>query len=250
MVKKVGRAWSGLTLLISLMLILSSPNCSYLSNTSVTPNTSLWGNEKQVATLKQSYLDRTRNYNETDTNYDNQLRYYQSFSGKSQSFQDLYASVKQTNAKPYIDNVRHAEKTGGISTPLEYASVAASTATGTPVRTDFVDFNFNSLNTTAGAEARFKPIKVMVDVNAKSDRSPQVAYVNNTELYRARMEVASVLGFSENVSYGGTTGIQRASVTHPIAPHTIIDVDKTWSSLAPAELSMKVGYGINFKELK
>lgn len=228
------------------MLILLSPNCSYLSNTSVTPNSSIWGNEKQVATLKQSYLDRTRNYNETDTTYDNQLRYYQSFSGKSQSFQDLYASIKQTNTKYYIDNIRHSEKTGGISTPLEYTSVAASTAMGTPVKTDFVDFNFNSLNTTAGAEVRLKPVKLFVDVNAKSDRSPQVAFVNNTELYRTRMEVASVLGFSENFSYGGTSGIERASVVHPIAPHTIIDVDKTWSSLAPAELSMKVGYGISF----
>lgn len=227
------------------------PNVSYLSNTNyLAPAPQFFGNEKQEAALRQHYEDRIRGFNNLDTSFENQQSYYQSFSGHSQSFQDLYSTFRKAQLQPYVDSARHSEKNGDISAPVEYTSVVASSVTGNPVRTNLGDTHFSeSLNVTNGsAESQLtnNNLKVGVDLNAQSARDAASAYVNNTEVYKATVQYS--YGISGQLRYGGTTGLTQASISHPLFEHASVVLDKSWcvNSFVLAEASVKLGYQVSF----
>ena len=230
--------------MLSLLFILANPNCSYLSSTTITQQASIWGTPKQVAALQQNYYDRTRNFNELDTSYTNQLSYYQNFSGHSQSYQDLYAALKQSQVKPYVGNTREAQKRGDIDPAVTTTGVIVSSVSGNPVKSGDFEGNLNATNGSASGKYKFGS----VEVNSQSSRDPYTAWVNNTELYKLKVEAPIALGWSTNSSYGGTTGRLEASLSHPLFSHTVFVVNKSWdnNSNILTEVSGKVGYGISF----
>lgn len=238
--------------MLSLLLILSTPNCSYMSNYSVTPNTSIWGTDKQVAALKQSYEDRIRNYNELDNTFINQQSYYQNFSGRSQSFQDLYSAFRKTQSAPYIQNVRSANRNGDISQPVQYISVVGAGLTGDPIKTNIGALNLeqqlNLTNSTASFGASEGPTKARVELNATSSRDPYSAWVNNTEFAKIKFDSPLFLGTSGGFSYGETSGFTQASLSHPIINRVVGVVDKSWCETAGVitEVSGKLGYQVQF----
>lgn len=238
--------------MLSLLFILNTPNCSYLSNTSVVQNPSIWGSDKDVAVLKINYEDRIRNYNELDNTFENQQSYYQNFSGHSQSFQDLYSAFRKTQSAPYIQNVRSANRNGDISQPIQYVSVVGSGITGNPIKTNIGSLNLeqqlNVTNSTASFGASEGPTKARVELNATSSRDPYSAWVNNTELAKFKFESPLFLGTSGGFSYGETSGYRQASLSHPIINHVVGVVDKSWCETlgVVSETSGKLGYQIQF----
>ena len=238
--------------MFSLLFILNNPNCSYLSNYSVTPNTSIWGNEKQIAALKQSYQDRMRNYNELDNSFENQQSYYQNFSGRSQSFQDLYSAFRKTQTTPYVNNIRHARYTGVISPYYTYTGAVVAGVTGNPTKTNIREVNLeqqlNVTNQTASFGAEDGAAKVKVEMNATSSRDAGTAYVNNTEFYKIETSSRLFFGSSGTFTYGGTSGVAQASLSRPIVKNVVGVVDKSWcaTGVAPTQVSGKLGYQVNF----
>lgn len=238
--------------MLSLLFILSTPNCSYLSNTSVVQNPSIWGSDKDVAVLKINYEDRIRNYNSLDNTFENQQSYYQNFSGHSQSFQDLYSAFRKTQSAFYIQNVRSANRNGDISQPVQYVSVVGSGITGNPIKTNIGSLNLeqqlNVTNSTASFQASEGPNKVRLEVNATSSRDAYTAYVNNTEFAKLRVDSPLFLGTSGGFTYGETSGFTQASLSHPIINHIVGVVDKSWCETAGVltEVSGKLGYQFQF----
>lgn len=245
--------------MLSLLLILSTPNCSYLSNTVYRSDLNdhynvqnLVGGEKQSAILRQNYEDRIRNYNQLDNSFENQQSYYQNFSGRSQSFQDLYSAFRKTQSAPYIQNVRSANRNGDISQPVQYVSIVGSGLTGNPIKTNIGTLNLeqqlNVTNSTASFEVNEGPTKARVELNATSSRDPYSAWVNNTEFAKVRVDSPLFLGTSGGFTYGGTSGFAQASLSHPIINHVVGVVDKSWdgNSLIVSQVSGKLGYQLNF----
>lgn len=237
---------------MTLLSVLLCLNCTYLSNTSVTPNRSIWGNDKQIATLKQNYYERIRNYNELDNSFQNQQSYYQTFSGHSQSYQDLYITFKKTQTQDYINNVRKAQKNGEVDPTISYGGAVVSSLSGNPTKTSFFGLdlsqNVNIINGTSETVLNKNKTTLNFTINSKSPRDADTAWVNNTEFYKGQLSCPVGLGFDGTETYGGTTNTSRASLTHTIYKNLAGSVSKTWSmtTLVPVEIIGSLGYGVNF----
>lgn len=231
-----------------LILIILYPNCSYLSNTQVVTKSSFWGSPKQVAVLQQNYYDKIRNLDVLDSSYDNQFRYYQMFSGHSQSYQDLYTAVRQVQLKPYTDNVRASERNGEISTAITATGMVVSSVSGNPIKTQVSDVhlsqNLNVVNGTSDTTVEKGAFKLNLNVNARSARDASAAEVNNTEFYQAKAEGPLALGWSASSFYGGTTGRLGISASHQLVNNFVFVVNKNWQ--VNPEVSGNLGYGVTF----
>lgn len=242
--------------MFSLLLIILHPNCSYLPNTSVIPNSSIWGNEKQVETLKQNYYDRIRPLELQDSyfgnTYTNQLNYYQNFSGHSQSYQDLYSAIRKAQTQEYIDNVRQSEKNGDVSQPVSYTAAGVGAIAGNPVKTSVNDIELsqtvNAINGTSQTTLKHNKTTLDLIINSRSSTDPATASINNTEIIQTKLQSPLPYNFFTTTTYGSTTQEMQVSLNHAIYKNITGTVSKTWcvNPAISAEMLGSIGYGVNF----
>ena len=227
-----------------------SENSSYLNNTKVEDkdfNTDFLGGQKKVLEIEQHYQDQVRSY-EFNQQYGNNLTspysYNSSMSSMSNpTYTELFNAAKDTQVKPYSDNITAANNKGEFGAPVQYSAAALVGITGRPFTKKFDDTKI-----TTKIDVRSQQASMAIDSTiAHFDCS---VTPRGSEYYTAN--VSKTISFAKantGVSYGGTTKVSKAYINRQIWKRITGEVSNVWGSQAygiPSETVCKISYSINF----
>ena len=229
----------------------SGPNSSYLADTK-------WGTEQfnilgaKLASVKQNYEDRVRNYNLYQTyglnDYNSQYNYYSSMTGfHSDTFHDIYHAVYTTQVSQYVQNVKTSNKNGDISKPIQVTGGVISVLTGNANTLKLGDDSkivtkTDIPNQYSEVKLEDKAVNIFVNYNQKNPIS-----TTGAERAQAGLNKSLPLKFTESVTYGISSTTTRNTIVYDFGHHIGLYYDYIiGNSDIPSENIMRSGYSLKF----